>query len=158
MAAGTDGNADTVCILCYVLRVWRGLVLRLVKLEADLREVVEFRDGAALDFCRDSALKDAVEEGVDVGLFGEVDEGLCVVGGLHFFEVLYNFLVQVSKRSSAPEIDHTLSSGSDVNKPISNFSWSVMPYSCGQIKSNKTFASLYNSRNFSSLASVFALV
>lgn len=52
----------------------RGRGLGLVELEADLREVVELGDGGAGDLGLDSAFEDAVEEGVDVGFFGEVDE------------------------------------------------------------------------------------
>ena len=159
MTTGTYGDADSVCILCSVLCVWRRLILRLVELETDLRKIIEFGDGAALDFRRDATFEDTVEQSVDVGFFGEVDEGLCVVRSLHFFEILDNFLERISIiQSSVLEFDHTLSNGSDVNKPISSFSPSVIPYSCGQMKSNKTLASLYNSRSFSSLASVFAFV
>jgi hypothetical protein len=158
MATRTDGDADTVCILCDILGIRRRLVLGLVQLETDLREIIEFGNGAALDFRRDAAFEDTVEQSVDMGFFGEVDEGLCVVRGLHFFKILDDFLGRISIQSSVLEFDHTLSNGSDVNRPISSFSPSVMPYSCGQMKSNKTLASLYNSRNFSSLASVFAFV
>ena len=73
VAAGGEGDADGVVV--------RGLaaggvdvVFGLVEFEADLRQVVEFGDGVAGDFGLHAALKNAVEEGVDVRLLGEVDE------------------------------------------------------------------------------------
>lgn len=84
VAAGGEGDADGVVIVG--LRVVGvdvgGGVLGLVEFEADLREVVELGDGVAGDLGGDAALQNAVEEGVDVGFFGEVDEGFGVVGCL----------------------------------------------------------------------------
>ena len=54
-------------------------VLGLVEFEADMGEVVELGDAVACDFGLDAAFEDAVEEGVDIGFFGEVEEGFCVV-------------------------------------------------------------------------------
>lgn len=80
VAAGGEGDADGVVVwVC----VWGGVrVGGFVELEADLGEVVEFGDRVAGDFGLDAAFEDAVEEGVDVGFFGEVNEGFGVVGGL----------------------------------------------------------------------------
>lgn len=78
------------------MRFWggRGRGLGLVELEADLAEVVELGDGGAGDLGLDTAFKDAVEEGVDVGFFGKVDERFGVVGGLHLLEVGDDFFQQ----------------------------------------------------------------
>ncbi len=61
------------------------LVFGFIELEADGREVVELRDGVAVDFGLDAAFEDAVEEGVDVRFLGEVDKGFGVVVMVFFW-------------------------------------------------------------------------
>lgn len=75
--------------------VW---IFGFVEFEAYLREIVEFGDGVAGDFGLDAAFEDTVEESVDVGFFGEVDERFAVIGCLDFFEVFHN-LFQKWQRS-----------------------------------------------------------
>lgn len=105
VAAGTDSDPDAVVerrMVRRVRRVGRRLVLRLVQLETDLREVVELGNGAAVDLGLDAALEDAVQQRVDVRLLGEVEERLGVVRRLHLFEVLDNLLEQ-RKRCEEPD-------------------------------------------------------
>jgi hypothetical protein len=99
MAARTDRNPDTVGIFGNVARrcVGRSLVFGFVELKADLREVVKLGDGASLDLGGDTTFEDTIEKGVDVRFFGKVEEGLGVVRGLHFFEILDDFLDNVSQ-------------------------------------------------------------
>lgn len=84
VAAWRKGDADGVVVVR--LRVlWvdvGGRVLGLVQLEADLRKIVELRNGVARNLGLYATLEDAVQESVDVRLFCEVDEGLRVVGSL----------------------------------------------------------------------------
>ena len=99
MAARTDRNPDTVSIFGNVARrcVRRSLVFGFVELKADLREVVKLGDGASFDLCGDTTFEDTIEKGVDVRFFGKVEEGFGVVRGLHFFEILDDFLDNVSQ-------------------------------------------------------------
>jgi hypothetical protein len=99
MAARTDRNPDTVCIFGNVARrcVRGSLIFGFVELKADLREVVKLGDGASFDPGRDTTFEDTIEKGVDVRFFGKVEEGFGVVRGLHFFEILDDFLDNVSQ-------------------------------------------------------------
>ena len=81
MTAGREGDADGV-VVSGLAAGGIDIVFGLVELEADLRKVVELGDGVAGDLGLHTAFKDAVEERVDVGFLGEVDERLCIVGGL----------------------------------------------------------------------------
>lgn len=97
MTPRRNSNPNTIRIRRKITRSCIGwsLVLGLIQLEANLREIVEFRDRRALNLGFDTALEDAVEECVDVRLFGEVDERFGVIRGLHFFEILDDFLCSV---------------------------------------------------------------
>ena len=99
MATRTDRNPDTVGIFGNVARrcVTRSLVFGFVELKADLREVVKLGDGASFDPSGDTTFEDTIEKGVDVRFFGEVEEGFGIVRGLHFFEILHDFLENVSR-------------------------------------------------------------
>jgi hypothetical protein len=81
MAAGREGNADRV-VVGGLSAGGVDVVLGLVEFEADLRKVVELGDGVAGNLGLHTTFKDAVEERVDVGFLGEVDERLRIVGGL----------------------------------------------------------------------------
>ena len=81
VAAGRQGDADGVVVRGFAAG-GVDFVLGFVEFEADLREVVEFGNRVSGDLGRDAAFEDAVEERVDVGLFGEVDERLGVIGSL----------------------------------------------------------------------------
>jgi hypothetical protein len=99
MAARTDRNPDTVGIFCNIARwcVRRSLIFGFVELKADLREVIKLGDSASFDLGGDTTFEDTIEKGVDVRFFGKVDERFGVVRGLHFFEILYDFLDNVSQ-------------------------------------------------------------
>lgn len=128
MTTRTDCDPNRVCIFRDVLNTRRSLVLGFVELEAYLGEVIEFWDSASLDLGGDTAFENTVEECVDVGFFGEVDKRFGVVGSLHFFQVLDDFLRTLA-RPSQQNFKYTFSKGRDVNSPISSFSESVIPYS-----------------------------
>ena len=81
MAAGGEGDADRV-VVSGLAAGGVDVVLGLVEFEANLGQVVEFGNGVAGNLGLHAAFEDAVEEGVDVGFLGEVDERLCIVGGL----------------------------------------------------------------------------
>ena len=92
VATGTDCYSDRICVLRNVVGIRRGLVLGFIQFEADLREIVEFRNCRACNLRLYAAFQDAVQQSVDVRFFGKVEERLRFVGGLHFFEILDNFL------------------------------------------------------------------
>lgn len=60
VAARTDRDADRIRVLRDVVGIRRCLVLGFVQLEADLGEVVEFRNCRAFNLRLDAALQDAV--------------------------------------------------------------------------------------------------
>lgn len=161
MSARTDCNPNRISILRYLIRVCIGrrFVLGFVQLEADLGQIIELGNCRTFDFGLDATFKDTIEQSVDVRFFGEVEEGFRFVRCLHFFEVLDDFLGCCQRSVSITDQNMlTLSKGREVKRPISSFSLSAMPYSCGQMKSKRTLASLYSSLSFSRRASVFALV
>jgi hypothetical protein len=83
VAAGREGDADRV-VVSSLAAGGIDFVLGLVEFEANLRQVVELWDGVACDLGLHAAFKNAVEERVDVGFLGEVNERLCIVGGLDY--------------------------------------------------------------------------
>lgn len=66
MASRTDRDADTVCVLGYVLNTWQCFVFAFVEFETDLRQVIELWNGTAFNLGRDSSFQDAVEQCIDV--------------------------------------------------------------------------------------------
>jgi len=81
VAAWTDSDADRVVeawrAVCFRVRSqcrFVDLILRLVQLETNLGQVVEFGDSVACYLSLNASFKDTVEQSVDMGLFGEVDE------------------------------------------------------------------------------------
>lgn len=72
VATGRQCDANTV--VERVRLVVGARVLRLIQFEVDLGQVVELRDRIAFDFCLYTAFQDAVEQCVDMRLFGEVEE------------------------------------------------------------------------------------
>ncbi len=92
VTARTDGNSNRIGIFCDFLNARWSLVFRFIQLKAYLREVVELGNSATFDFGSDTTFQDTVEKGIDVRFFGEVDEGFGIIRGLHFFEILDDFL------------------------------------------------------------------
>lgn len=76
VATRADGDLDAVVEGGNALRIDRRVSWHFVQLERDLRKVVELRDGGSLDLGLQAALQNAVQQGVNVRFFGEVDEGL----------------------------------------------------------------------------------
>jgi hypothetical protein len=105
VAPRTNSDLDAVVEHRTALGINRRVSGHLVQLKRDLREVVELGDGGALDLCLEAALEDAVEQGVDVRLFGEVDEALGLVRRLHVLEVLDDLL---EEREGCQEADFKL--------------------------------------------------
>jgi hypothetical protein len=74
MTARANGYTNAVCVFGDILYIGRGFVFRLVKLKADLGEVVKFGDGTSFDLSLDATFENAVEERVNVRFFSEVDK------------------------------------------------------------------------------------
>lgn len=92
VAARANGNADAVFevgIVVAVGRLWR-VCLRFVQLETDLTQIIKLWYGGALDLGINATLKYAVEECVDMGLLGKVEEAFRVVGRLHILEIRHD--------------------------------------------------------------------
>lgn len=92
VATGADGDANAVLkvgIVVAVRRLW-WVGLRLVKLEADLAQIVKLRDSGALNFGINTAFKNAIEECVDMGFLREVKEALGIVGRLHVLKISHD--------------------------------------------------------------------
>lgn len=107
MAAGRKSNANGVVV--------RGLaagginvVLGFVEFEANLGQVVEFGNGVAGDLGLHTTFENAVEERVDVRFLGEVDERLCVVGGLNCWVYWSVYILRHSCDSTVSEQSYLL--------------------------------------------------
>lgn len=96
MTARADGDANAVREFTGLVRIdcRRLLHLRFVQLKANLREIVQLRNRGAADLCLDTALENAVQQGIDVRLLGKVEVGLGIIRLLHEFQVLHNLLEQ----------------------------------------------------------------
>lgn len=77
MATGANGYSNAIFerLLAFTISPnIRGRSFRLIQFEAYLRQVVELRYRTPIDLSLDAAFEDAIEERVNVGLFGEIEK------------------------------------------------------------------------------------